>query len=81
MKALEIKKLLGEGGLEKYSGLYADTKAQAKRFAEAIDSFTALYGDEDDIAIFSVPFIFRIILISSGGRCFPSAMISASISS
>ena len=55
MKALEIKKLLSEGGLEKYSNLYADTKAQAKRFAEAIDSFCALYGDGEDIAIFSVP--------------------------
>ena len=55
MKALEIKKLLSEGGLEKYSNLYADTKAQAKRFAEAIDSFCALYGEDEDIAIFSVP--------------------------
>jgi galactokinase len=55
MKASEIKKLLSEGGLEKYSNLYADTKYQAKRFAEAIDSFTSLYGECEDIAIFSVP--------------------------
>ena len=55
MKAAEIKKLLNEGGLDKYSNLYADTAAQAKRFSDAVDAFTALYGDSEDIAIFSVP--------------------------
>ena len=56
MKASELKKLIQDGGLEKYSNLYADTKAQAERFAAALDSFIALYGDEDDeVGIFSVP--------------------------
>ena len=55
MKASELKQLLNNGGLEKYSHLYVDTAAQAKRFIEAIDSFTALYGDDKDIGIFSVP--------------------------
>ena len=56
MKASELKKLIQDGGLEKYSNLYADTKAQAERFAAALDSFIELYGDEDDeVGIFSVP--------------------------
>ena len=56
MKASELKKLILDGGLEKYSNLYADTKAQAERFAAALDSFIELYGDEDDeVGIFSVP--------------------------
>ena len=55
MKATELKKLISEGGLEKYSNLYADTKAQAKRFINAIDAFTSIYGDGEDLFIFSVP--------------------------
>ena len=55
MKASELKKLLAEGALEKYADLYADTKFQAQRFINAIDSFTSIYGDEKDICIFSVP--------------------------
>ena len=56
MKASELKKLILDGGLEKYSNLYADTKAQEERFAAALDSFIELYGDEDDeVGIFSVP--------------------------
>ena len=56
MKASELKKLILDGGLEKYSNLYADTKAQAERFAAALDSFIELYGDDDDeVGIFSVP--------------------------
>ncbi len=55
MKASELKQILKGGGLEKYSNLYADINAQTERFIAAIDSFCALYGDESDIAIFSVP--------------------------
>jgi galactokinase len=55
MKAFELKKIISEGGLDKYSDLYANTSAQAKRFIDAIDSFTALYGEDKDIEIFSVP--------------------------
>ncbi len=55
MKALELKKLLSEGALEKHSALYANITEQTERFIAAIDSFTALYGDDRDIAIFSVP--------------------------
>ena len=55
MKASELKKLLAEGGLNKYTNLYANVEAQTERFIAAIDSFVALYGDGRDIAIFSVP--------------------------
>jgi len=55
MKASELKKLLSEGALEKYAHLYRDVAAQTERFIAAIDSFVALYGDEKDIGIFSVP--------------------------
>ena len=55
MKAEQLKKHLTEGGLEKYSALYRDIKAQTARFIAAIDTFTSLYGDDRDIAIFSVP--------------------------
>ena len=55
MKANELKKLISEGALEKYSALYSDTAREAKRFIEAIDKFTARFGGERDISIFSVP--------------------------
>ncbi len=55
MKIAELKKLLQEGALEKYSALYSDVKAQTERMLNAIDRFAALYGADRDIAIFSVP--------------------------
>ena len=55
MKASELKQLLLEGGLKKYTELYSNIEAQTERFIAAIDSFVALYGDEKDISIFSVP--------------------------
>ena len=56
MKASELKKVIKDGGLDKYSNLYANTKDQAERFIAALDSYIELYGDEDDeVCIFSVP--------------------------
>ena len=55
MKATELKNYLKEGGLAKYAHLYADVAAQTERFIAAIDSFTALFGDDREIGIFSVP--------------------------
>ena len=55
MKAQELIKLLKEGGLKKYSALYSDVDAAAERFIEAINKFTSAYGEDKDIAIFSVP--------------------------
>ena len=44
MKACELKKLLSEGALEKYSGLYSDLKYQTERMIKAIDRFSEMYG-------------------------------------
>lgn len=55
MKANELKSLLANGALNAYTALYADPIAQAKRMTDAIDSFTALYGEDRDISLFSVP--------------------------
>ena len=56
MKASELKKLIEEGGLNKYSDLYADTEKQKSRFIDAIDAYVELYGDEsDEVGIYSVP--------------------------
>ena len=55
MKPTELKTLLKEGALEKYSTLYADTAAQAQRMIKAIDSFMGYYGSTRDVCIFSVP--------------------------
>ena len=54
MLAREMKQLLLDGGLEKYSRLYSDVKKQTARMIKAIDAFTAKYGTERDIALFSV---------------------------
>ena len=55
MKANELKEKLKSGALSAYSDLYSDIDAQTERFISAIDEFTRLYGEERDIAIFSVP--------------------------
>ena len=54
MRAIELKKLISEGALEKYSALYVDVDAQRARFIDAIDAFCDRYGADRDIAIFSV---------------------------
>ncbi len=54
MTATELKKLIREGALEKYSALYSDIEAQKKRFISAIDAFSEKYGAQRDISIFSV---------------------------
>ncbi len=55
MKTAELKKILSEGALERYSELYADVKYQTERMLKAIDRFSEMYGEDRDIAIFSVP--------------------------
>ena len=55
MKASELKQLLLNGGLEKYSDLYADIQHQTTRMVGAIDAYIAAYGDEKQVNIFSVP--------------------------
>ena len=55
MKANELIEYLREGGLEKYSALYADLDYSRDRIIDAINAFTSNYGDDRDIAVFSVP--------------------------
>ena len=55
MKTAELKKLLSEGALERYSELYSDIKYHTDRMIKAIDRFSEMYGEDRDIAIFSVP--------------------------
>ncbi len=55
MKPNELINLLNNGGLERYSALYADIDATRVRFIEAIDAFVERFGSERDIAIFSTP--------------------------
>ena len=55
MKASEIKALLKDGALKRYSNLYFDIKSETKRFLAAIEAFETTYGEDRDIAIFSVP--------------------------
>ena len=55
MKANELKRKIEEGALSEYSELYSDIEAQKSRFIAAIDKFTERFGDERDIAVFSVP--------------------------
>ncbi len=55
MKSGELKKLLESGALEKYTHLYADIKAAAKRMTAAVETFEKLYGEGRDVSLFSVP--------------------------
>lgn len=55
MTANELKARITAGALGAYAHLYPDTAAQAKRYTDAIDAFCALYGDDRDIRLFSVP--------------------------
>ncbi len=55
MKAEQLKKELAAGALAKYSSLYQDIERETKRFIDAIDAFTARFGDGRDISVFSVP--------------------------
>jgi galactokinase len=55
MNASELKSKLEAGALSSYRHLYADVAAQTKRYIDAIDAFCDLYGDRENIRIFSVP--------------------------
>ena len=55
MRASELIRHLNDGGLQKYASLYQDVNAQKDRMIKAINEFTANYGDDRDIYIFSVP--------------------------
>ena len=55
MKINELRAHIKGGALQKYSELYADIAAETERFLKAIDSFAANYGEDRDVAVFSVP--------------------------
>ena len=55
MKSSELKKLLSDGALEKYSQIYANIPYQTERMIKAIDRFSEMYGEDRDISLFSVP--------------------------
>ncbi len=55
MRLKELKQLLCDGALEKYSALYPNLKFETGRMIAALDTFAADYGDERDVAIFTVP--------------------------
>ena len=55
MKSSELKKLLSDGALEKYSQIYANVPYQTERMIKAIDRFSEMYGEDRDISLFSVP--------------------------
>ena len=58
MNAAALKARISDGGLdEKLALLYGrdQLSAQKARYTEAIDAFTALYGDREDLSLFSAP--------------------------
>ena len=55
MKPSELIEKLNNGALDKYSALYADRSATKLRIIEAINAFTAKFGSDRDIAVFSTP--------------------------
>ena len=55
MQANQLKQLLRDGALNPYRDLYTDPDRQAARMIAAIDAFTAKYGEDRNISLFSVP--------------------------
>ena len=55
MRSNELKSRIISGALDGYKDIYSDIEAQKQRFIKAIDSFASLYGEDRDIAVFSVP--------------------------
>lgn len=55
MNATELKEIILNGGMKAHSALYSDTDSQGKRLLNAIDKFTAIFGEGRELCIFSVP--------------------------
>ena len=55
MKASALIQKIKEGALGAYSHLYLDLEDQKNRYIAALESFIALYGDEREAYLFSVP--------------------------
>lgn len=55
MNAQELKAKLEGGALQRHADLYRDITAQTARYIKAIDRFTELFGEREDVCLFSVP--------------------------
>lgn len=56
MNIAETKKIIADGGLDNaFNMLYGDTAAPKARYTKLCDEFSALYGDRDNIRLFSAP--------------------------
>ena len=56
MRPNELIKRLEEGALENFRYLYGDgVKEQTERYIKAVKEFTALYGEDREVFVFSVP--------------------------
>ena len=55
MKANELIEKIENGALDAYAHLYGDLALQKARYIDAIKSFVAIYGDERDVYLYSVP--------------------------
>ena len=55
MKFNELKKVLSDGGLQKYAALYDDIGAQSERILAAAEAFEKNFGAERDISVYSAP--------------------------
>ena len=55
MNAKELIAKLKGGALSKHADLYRDIPAETERYIKAIERFTELYGERDEVCLFSVP--------------------------
>lgn len=56
MNITELKKLISDGGLDsEFALLYQDATAARARYIKACDDFAQIFGDKDDVHIYSAP--------------------------
>ena len=55
MNAQELIKKLEGGALAKHADLYRDIPAETERYIKAVKRFTELYGEREEVFLFSVP--------------------------
>ncbi len=55
MNTTELKKALESGALKKYAAIYRDVESETARYLAAVDEFIALYGEKEEVFLFSVP--------------------------
>lgn len=55
MNTTELKKALESGALKKYAAIYRDVEGETARYLAAVDEFIALYGEKEEVFLFSVP--------------------------